>query len=147
VAWVSPHRAKLRVHFLRALPVPRPLRRHGADLVPRDRDDPGTVVGISEDGRSIFFQQDKPHRARGTYFGAAFVFTPALPIQQVFQANLGDDGRYNFARNGVAVELGVRRCFTTRVLAPTSTRDQSPVRPSTGSGRMGVGERSPPRDD
>jgi hypothetical protein len=108
---------------------------------------PGTVVRISEDGHSIFFQQDKPHRARGTYFGAAFVFTPALPNQQVFQARLEDDGRYHFTWNGIAVELGVRRCFTTPVLAPEEYPNLRPVGPSTGSGRTGFGERSPPRDE
>jgi hypothetical protein len=51
------------------------------------------------------------------------------------------------AWNGVAVELGVRRCFTTPVLAPEHYRNLRPARPSTGSGRTGFGERSPPRDE
>jgi hypothetical protein len=51
------------------------------------------------------------------------------------------------AWNGVAVELGVRRCFTTPVLAPEHYRNLRPARPSTGSGRTGLGERSPPRDE
>jgi hypothetical protein len=47
----------------------------------------------------------------------------------VFQAKLGDDGRYQFTWNGIAVELGVRRCFTTPVLAPEHHPHLRPVRP------------------
>jgi hypothetical protein len=45
----------------------------------------------------------------------------------VFEAKLGDDGRFHFAWNGVAVELGVRRCFTTPVLAPEQYPSTGPI--------------------
>jgi hypothetical protein len=65
----------------------------------------------------------------------------------VFEAKLGDTAACHFAWNGVAVELGVRRCSTTPVLARERYPNQRPVRPLTGSGRTGFGERSPPRDE